>query len=685
VDNFKIAGELLNKGAQLLASGKVDRAIVLFKYAIKIDPKLVAAHFNLGLAYQKADKFQTAITHFKNALKFNPDDLEAKTLLAENYYRLGNFQKAIYYRPSYPEALTNLGAIYARMGQFAKALTFYQRSLECDQNYPTTYTFLGNTLLAQGNMDDAVMCYKMAIEKDKKNAEAYNNLGTAYARLQKYGNAVRAYKKVLSIDRNSESALTNLAMAYASAKKTPQALKYFKRAYSLFPENGMITANLFYQMREAADWNGIGTVERKLNRITDAEIAHGIKPGEDPFVNVIRLPNSKKNFEVARSWSRDLEASIHQKKTFKKSKKNGEKLNIGYLSAHFHNHPTSHLISKLFELHDRNKFNIFVYSVGPDDGSIYYKKIRKSCDKFTDLYNSNFSDSAVAINKDKIDILVDLDGYTDNNKLQILALKPAPIQIAYLGFPGTTGAKFIDYIIADKIVIPRKNAKYFSEKIIYLPVSYQVNDNSQEISSKKYARKDFGLPEGSFVFASFNGIYKIEPKLFDIWMNILKRVPNGTLWLLKTNDLAEKNLRNEARKRGINPNRLIFTERLAKDKHLARLALADLALDTFTCNGHTSTSDALWAGVPVVTLQGKHFASRVSSSLLTAVGLPGLITHSPKEYEGLAVSLAKNPQKLNAIHKSLFINLKSCPLFNTERFAQNLEVIFNTISPKQTK
>ena len=711
MDNTKIAGEYLNKGAKLLANKKVDLSIIEFKKAIKFDPAMVQAYFNLALAYQKKGNILKIVESLKNTIRLAPNDAEALNILGyyytiqgklnlslsvlskalkinpqlpEIYLNLGvtltemgkyseaikKYNKALLLKPNYVAALTNIGATYARQGKFELALTSYQKALEIDENYIPAYIFLGNVLLAQGSINESVMCYKMAIEKDKKNAEAYNNLGTAYARAQRYGEAASAFKKSLTLDKNSQDALENLAIAYSAAKKINKSIIYLKKAYTLYPKDGAIVVNLLIQMREAGDWSDYNKLESALNKITGYEIKYNQKPGEDPFSNVIRQADPEINYKLARLWSRNLEKSVKVNKNFKFVKKDSkkDKINIGYVSAHFHDHPTNHLTAKLFLSHDKKKFNVFVYSLSPD-----------SCVNFINLYSASFSECAERIYADKIDILIDLDGYTDNNRLQIFAIKPAPIQVTYLGFPGTTGSTFMDYMITDHIVTPKNHSKYYSEKLIYMPDSYQVNNNSQKISTKKYTRHDFGLPEKSLVIACFCGTYKIEPKIFDIWMRILKKIPNSVLWLYRTSELAEKNLKMEAEKRGISPKRLIFSKRLAREKHLARLALADFALDTFTCNGHTTTSDSLRAGVPVITLQGKHFASRVSSSLLTAIGLPELITHSPKEYETLALRLATKPYTLNAIRLKLSANQLTEPLFDTNRFTKNLETAYDKI------
>ena len=339
------------------------------------------------------------------------------------------------------------------------------------------------------------------------------------------------------------------------------------------------------------------------------------------------------------------------------------KIVIGYLSNDFRNHATAHLMLSLFGLHNRDEFEIFCYSYGKDDGSYYRARIQHDCDKFVDISTLSYEAAARCIYEDQVDILVDLKGYTRGNRFDICALRPAPIQVSYLGFPGTTGADFIDYIITDKIVTPKDHNPYYSEKFVYMPHCYQVNDNTQSISNKNWTKVDFGLPESCFVFCSFNQPYKIDPVLFGIWMRILRQVPEAVLWLIVENKIAEDNLRREAEARGVQSERLIFAKRLPKDEHLSRLKFADLALDTRIYNGHTTTSDALWAGVPVITLQGSHFASRVSSSILSAIGIPDLITYSLEEYEALAIRLAHNPAELKEIRQRSAKNRLDMPLF----------------------
>ena len=354
----------------------------------------------------------------------------------------------------------------------------------------------------------------------------------------------------------------------------------------------------------------------------------------------------------------------------------GSKIKIGYLSGDFHDHPVAHLVAGLFGLHDRNEFEICAYSYGPDNASDYRTRIRNDCDVFVDIHGHSHRDAARRIYDDEIDILVDLKGYTTGARLDICALRPAPIQVTYLGFPGSSGADFFDYILTDKIVTPEDQMPFYTENFVYLPDSYLVNDHTQAISERPLSRTDVGLPDAGFVFCSFNQAYKIEPVMWDVWMRVLRSVPGSVLWLTRTNGPAERNLQREAAGRDVDPERIVFAERLQKPEHLARLKFADLFLDTRIYNAHTTASDALWAGVPLITLEGRHFASRVASSLLTAIGLPELITRDLEAYEGLAVGLAQNSDELDAIAQKLSRNRLTEPLFDTPRFARNLEVAF---------
>jgi predicted O-linked N-acetylglucosamine transferase (SPINDLY family) len=354
----------------------------------------------------------------------------------------------------------------------------------------------------------------------------------------------------------------------------------------------------------------------------------------------------------------------------------GPKIRLGYYSGDFYNHATGQLIAELFELHDKNKFEIFGISFGPTINDEMSKRLKNSFTECIEVGNQSDLDVAKLSRKLNIDIAVDLKGLTENSRTGIFSYRAAPIQVNYLGYPGTMGAKFIDYIIADKILIPEELQKGYSEKIIYLPNSYQVNGKNRLISKKEFSKKELGLPENSFIYCSFNNNYKIQPRTFASWMRILKGVEGSILWLFKDNEWVVDNLKKELLRHGINDNRLIFAERMPLSEHLARHRCADLFLDTFPCNAHTTASDALWAGLPILTLTGHSFASRVAASLLNAIGLSNLIVNTEEEYESLAIELGNNPQKIDTIKKILEKNKFVFPLFDTIKFTRNIETAY---------
>jgi protein O-GlcNAc transferase len=372
--------------------------------------------------------------------------------------------------------------------------------------------------------------------------------------------------------------------------------------------------------------------------------------------------------------TQDLPTAIEKPKAWRH-----DKIRIAYVSADFHEHATSHLIAELFERHDRKRFELFGISLGPDDGSEIRRRVVEALDHFHDVRAHDDREVASLLRELEIDIAVDLKGHTKGERFGIFAHRPAPIQVSYLGFPGTTGADFIDYVIADEIVLPFDQQPFWSEKIVHLPGCYQVNDRKREIAERTPTRKECGLPEQGFVFCSFNNSYKITPEFFDIWMRLLNKIEGSALWLLRGNAAVERNLRREAAARGVDPARLVFAEPIVLCEHLARHRLADLFLDTLPVNAHTTASDALWAGLPVLTCLGKGFAARVAASLLDAVGLPELVTKSLEEYEALALKLAREPALLSAYRDRLEKNGPTAQLFDADRLRRHLEQAYTTM------
>lgn len=637
-----------NLGLIFYSRGEFDKALENLKKSIEVDPNYPPPYFHLGVILAKENQLELAHPYLEQYIRIVHGNAEAWALLGNIYLNLGlydkaqnSFKNALSMNPKYAHAINDLGNLYKQKGEHSQALKYYQQALSLDPSLAGTHNNIGVISFEQGKFDVALAALGKAVKLDSECAEAYYHTGLIFERQNKLDLAARNFLKALKLDPKLTEA---------------QAL-------------------LVYALMQSCDWSEYQKRAKELDELTLQEIKAGEKISETPFLSVIRKMDPQINLAVARLKSNRIKkvaSNLLPPFSFTKTQKK-KIISIGYLSNDFYDHATAHLIFRLFELHNRKKFKVYAYSYGPNDNSIFRQRLENDADQFTDIFDFSFAQAAQKIYNDGVDILVDLKGYTKDSRMEIAALRPAPIQVSYLGFPGSTGADFFDYIITDKIVTPPHTAQYFSEKFIFLPDCYQINNDQHEISGINFQRSDFGLPKDAFVFSSFNHTYKIDSQTFDVWMRILKKVPNSVLWLLNSNSFAVDNLKEEAKKRGVKPDKIVFASLMPNNKHLSRIQLSDLFLDTFICNGHTTTSDSLWAGVPVITLQGNHFASRVSSSLLSAVGLPELITHSPKEYEKLAIKLAKSPKQFRLLKEKLNANRLKYPLFDTKKFVSNLE------------
>ncbi len=526
-------------------------------------------------------------------------------------------------------------------------------------------------------LDQAQIILEKAIKNEPENAELYFQLANLHHRRRQPEAALTALDSCLKINPKDARALSNRGYLLQDLGRHKEAEESFKSALLINPEQSETVTNLFWYLLQNCQWRESAIWNKKLDYLDDLALKNNNPPVTEMFLHLAGKTDEAANYRRARAKTASISSQV-QAFNHQPLKKSPKVLKIAYLSGDFHDHAVAHNLFNLFRLHDRNRFHISAYSCGPDDGSIYRRRIENDCDRFVDIQNLSDYEAAALIKNDNIDILIELMGHTRNNRLRLCAFKPAPIQVTYLGYPGTTGADFINYLIADKIVIPPEHQKFYSEKIIYLPNCFMIADRVP--IAPRPDRQTCGLPVDAFVFCSFNNAYKIEPVMFDIWMNILRAVPKSILWLRSGGEMMESNLRREAQNRGVDEKRLIFATKVPEKRdHLARLQLADLCLDTRIYNGHTTTLDALWAGVPVVALQGKHFASRVSSSNLTAIGMEQLVTCKLEDYFKLAVTLAQQPPRLIEIRKKLLSNQKSTPLFNTENLVKNLEKAYMKI------
>lgn len=566
-----------------------------------------------------------------------------------------------------PHTLRLLGVVAAQRAEYEKAIEFFSASINAFPENAVAHSNLGNVYAKLRQFDQALSAFEQAALLDPQDAETWSNAGIVFFELKRFEEAIALYDKALAIDPNYAEALCNKGNALDELKRYEEAIACYEKALSINPNIDWAPGVWMHLKLKVSAWENLeANVEVLLAKITAGEKVSNPFPllamSDDPMLH-------RQASEIFAHYQYPSNSTLGPIAKHPK----GEKIRIGYFSADFHNHATGYLLAELIELHDKNQFELIGISFGPNQDDEMRIRLQQSFDQLIDA--STMSDIEIAqLSRDlKIDIAVDLKGFTQNCRTGIFAYRAAPIQLSYLGYPGTMSTNYIDYLIADRTLIPQEAQQAYSEKIAYLPNSYQANDRKRVISDKRFTKGDLGLPEQGFIFCSFNNNYKILPATFEIWMRILKAVDGSVLWLYEDNAAAADHLRQEAEKRGVHPSRLVFAKRMPLAEHLARHQLADLFIDAFPCNAHTTASDALWAGLPVLTLMGNSFASRVAASLLKAIELPELITSTPQAYEALAIEIAKNPAKLAALKQKLASNRLTTPLFDTPQFTKDLE------------
>lgn len=707
-----------NAGLALLNLERYSEAVAVLKSASEVAPGDLSVWFNLARAFNGCGSYEDALNCFEKVASANPDDpavlfhmgisclnsgrFEASVIYLERaaqhqpnepliYYNLALaadgsgeldsaielYRRALSINPVLPEAHLNLGLLYERKNLLNEAEKHFTEASRLNPGFAEAWFNLGNIKRTRLEHGAAVACYNRAVQLKPDYPAARLNLGLVLASDGRVGQAVDELLALIKMKPDFALAYQNLSKLYNDIGEMEKAVQASENAVRLKPDLAAAVANLFLLYMKTCNWAGMNSLKSRLETLDREAIRNHAPPPSCPFLSVISQPDPELNFQVARLHSLSISRTVTDVGLYRAASGSGAgrdgRIKVGYVSNDFFDHATAHLMLSMFELHDRRRFEIHAYNYGPDDGSLYASKIRRDCDFFHEIGRISDKRAAEKIANDQIDILVDLKGYTRGGRLGIFAWRPAPVQAAYLGFPGTTGASFIDYIITDGIVTPPEHDRFYSEKIVRLPHCYQVNDFRQPVSPEAFERSRFGLPEEAVVFACFNSSYKMEPAAFECWMDLLRRIPESVLWLWGESDIVRKHLAGSAIEFGVSPDRIVFGKFMTKDKHLARLRLADIGLDTFTYNGHTTTSDALWAGVPVVTVMGTHFASRVSASLLKAAGLDECIAEDMKGYVKLAYELASEPDKLLRLKQKLAMNLSKRPLFDTPGFTRNLE------------
>jgi predicted O-linked N-acetylglucosamine transferase (SPINDLY family) len=588
-----------------------------------------------------------------------------------NNPRNAQLHHAIQCNPRDPALHYELGNLLLEQSQAAAALDSYLAALKLAPRHPQILLQMGNTLSALGRFAEAAARFREALRADPGQPAAHYNLGNALRELGQPEQAVAAYRQALKLSPKDADACNNLGNVLRETGKLDEAMACYREALRLDPALHHAHLHLLHQRQHTCDWQELEADIAEIRRLVREEPRAQISP-----FAFLSLPGTTaaEQRRCAENWTSNRHAALmgeasSASRPFLRVEK--PRLRLGYLSADFRQHPLTSLVTELFELHDRARFETVAYSYGADDRSPARRRLEQAVDRFEDIRTIPQREAAQRIHADGIDILVDLTGYTQTSRSGIMALRPAPIQVSWLGFPGTMGAPFVDYLIADSFIAPPGADGDYSEKLVRLPDAYQPNDRQRPMASTP-GRADCGLPENAFVFCCFNQTFKITPQVFDAWMRLLQALPDSVLWLLECNPWAKANLLREAQMRGIGPERLLFAPRVPMDKHLARQRLADLFLDTLPYNAHTTASDALWAGLPVLTCSGDTFASRVAGSLLHAAGLAELVTDSLEEYERQALRLATHRGELQALRARLE-QVATTPLFDTARFARNLE------------
>lgn len=657
--------------------GKIGEAAQCFRNAAALNPRSFEAWRNLGIAEARLGDYEAARARFEAALTLRPEDADTHHDLGVALMVTGgaatavaSFERAVALGRRDADAQYNLANALRSTGRFDAAIAQFERVLAHAPEHAEAQNGLGIALAETGRYRPAIEAFEKALALKPDFAAAHNNLGNALRNLGLHEAALASYENALALKPDYVEALSNFGNALKALRRYDAALAAYERALALAPNSGNALSQLALVKRILCDWRGLERV--------DAALIDAVRAGHAPILPFAFLAVSDDPADqqacARQYWA---SRSIVTPALPGRPAAARDRLRLGYLSGDFREHATARLMAELFERHDRNRFEIVAFSHGPDDGSAMRRRLERGFDRFIDVQQHGHDELARAIGAEGIDVLIDLKGHTEDNRLPVLARRAAPVQAHYLGYPGTLGTDTVDYLIVDRFVAPPEQQAHFTEKLVYLPGCYQVNDRQRPIDGNQPTRRECRLPDEGFVFCNFNSGYKITPLVFDVWMRLLAAMPGSVLWLLSDNHWAEENLGREAAARGIDPARLVFAPRREPPQHLARHRLADLFLDTLPVNAHTTASDALWAGLPLITCAGRSFVSRVAGSLLHAVGLDDLVTHALEDYERLALGLARDPARLGAIRRQLDAARMMAPLFDCDATRRALEAAYH--------
>jgi len=621
----------------------------LIHKAIALNPNMAGFHSNLGLVLRELGQFEAA---------------------------LASYQKSLSLRPGVAETYNNQGNAYAAVQKYKEAIESYDLAIRFKPDYATAHYNRGNTLFRIRKLVEAIASYDKAIKLQPDYHQAFDNRGITFKEMAHFAKAIADHDQAIRIKPDYVEAHYNRALALCELKDMESAAVSFQNALALDAGYPFLLGAHLHHAMQLCSWEGLRVGLQALK-----DHVRVARPVTTPFVVTGLQDDPGLHREVAKIY---IQTRYPQSDALGAipSRAPAQKIRIGYYSADFRNHAIAYLIAEMLEKHDKNAFEIYAFKLNPGPPDETSARLFAAVTQVIDLSDKSDKSAAQLSRALNIDIAVDLGGHTVDSRTGIFAHRCAPVQVNYLGFPGTLGATYYDYILADATVIPEDQRQHYLEKVVYLPHCYQPNDAQRKISERIFSRSELRLPEHGFVFCCFNNGYKILPETFDGWMRILHAVEGSVLWLLDHNALATRNLQREAQARGIDAHRLIFAARMPLADHLARHRLADLFIDTLPYNAHTTASDALWAGLPVLTCMGTTFAARVAGSLLRAMDLPELITHTQAAFEARAIALAKDPSELSEIQSKLRVHRDTSPLFDAALFTRHIEEAYRTMQTR---
>ena len=694
-----------------LQTRRTERGAELIAQAIKISPAVAQTHANLGYALSTLGRFDEALESYDTALRLKPDFAEAQysrgivlDALKRPAEALESFDAAIALKPDYVPAHTSRGIALYDLSRFDEALASYEVAVARAPEDANAHYNRANALAALKRHEEALASYNaaialkpdhivalnnrgvsltelkrhkealasldQAIAQEPRYVEAHNNRGIALNDMKRFDDALAAFDAALKLAPQFASAHYGRAVTLNETKRAGEAVESYARALALDPNAPFLMGKFVHMKMAVCDWRSFDAEVKALCERT----LKGDKVSP-PFQLLAAIDQPLLHRKAAEIYAQDALALQKALAPIAKRPRR-QRIRVAYFSADFHDHATAVLMAELFERHDRARFELSAFSFGPYSDDPMRRRLVRSFDRFLDVRVRSDREVAMLAREREIDIAVDLKGYTGDERHAIFAYRAAPIQASYVGYPGTMGVPFMDYLIADPTLVPESHQMLYAEKIAYLPRSYQPNDTKRVVADARFTREELGLPKTGFVFCCFNNNYKIVPETFGSWMRVLRAVDGSVLWLLEDNTTARENLCREAQARGVDMRRLVFAPRMSLPRHLARHRMADLFLDTLPYNAHTTASDALWTGLPVLTLSGTAFAGRVAASLLNAVDLPEMITATRADFEARAIELATSPDKLAAIKDKLAAKRARAPLFDIARLTKDIEALY---------